>query len=45
MIIDVHTHAWDVATHIDQIFLDDFQRAIPGAKTEIRVGYKPANTS
>ena len=40
MIIDVHTHAWDVATHIDQIFLDDFQRAIRGAKIEIRVEFE-----
>ena len=40
MIIDVHTHAWDVATHIDQTFLDDFQRATRGAKIEIRVEFE-----
>ena len=39
MIIDVHTHAWDVSAHVDQCFLDELQAARPGVKIDINVEF------
>ncbi len=39
MIIDVHTHAWEVPGHMEQGFLDELQAARPGVKLEIHVEF------
>ncbi len=39
MIVDVHTHAWDCASHIDPNFLQDLQNVHPGAHVDIRVEF------
>jgi len=39
VIVDVHTHAWDSASHIDPSFLQDLQNVHPGAQLDIRVEF------
>ena len=39
MIIDVHTHAWEVPGHMDRSFLEELQAARPGVKLEIHVEF------
>jgi uncharacterized protein len=39
LIIDVHTHAWEVPGHMDRGFLEELQAARPGVKLEIHVEF------
>ena len=39
MIIDVHTHAWEVPGHMDRGFLEELQLARPGVKLGIHVEF------
>jgi predicted TIM-barrel fold metal-dependent hydrolase len=39
VIVDVHTHAWEVPAHIDSGFLDELQLARPGVKIELHVEF------
>jgi uncharacterized protein len=39
LIIDVHTHAWEVPGHMDRGFLEELQAARPGVKLAIHVEF------
>ena len=41
MIVDVHTHVWRHAEHIDESFMDGLRLARPGVRIDINVDFEP----